>query len=515
MQLHEEFVRVARRYGSKLAINDRSTGRQLSYARALVASLIISRKLHTHHEGFIGVMVPTSAGCMLSILGVLMSGRVPVMINYSTGAAGNAEYAQRKCGFHTIITSKALLEKIGCREVPGMIFLEDLLATVTTMDKLGAALRSKLPLPLLLRSIHRGDPDDNAVILFTSGSEKDPKAVQLTHRNFASNIEDIHRVLPLTPEDLMLGNLPLFHVFGHNVNFWLPLLTGMTVVTYANPLEYKTICQIVREEKVTMMVGTPTFFAGYLRQSSPGDFASLRIAVSGADRCPDSLRQGFKEKHGVELCEGYGTTETSPVVALNTPDIPGSTRQNKPGSVGVVLPSVKVKIADLNSGESLPPGKEGKILVKGGLVMKGYFDDIEETSLRIHDGWYDTGDMGVLDADGFLWHRGRLRRFVKIGGEMVSLVRVETAIAHLLPEGTDCCVVEVPDSLKGARIVAAVTQEVNERKMLKKLGEELPPIAMPKQFVVLAEFPKMGSGKIDFRATTELVRGYLASHPHA
>jgi acyl-[acyl-carrier-protein]-phospholipid O-acyltransferase / long-chain-fatty-acid--[acyl-carrier-protein] ligase len=324
--------------------------------------------------------------------------------------------------------------------------------------------------------------------------------VQLTHRNIGSNVADIGKVLDVTSADIMLANLPLFHVFGHNIDFWLPLINGMTIVSYANPLEYKKICTIVREEKVSLMVGTPSFFTGYLRQSDPGDFSSLRVAVAGADKTPDSLRAGFMEKHNLELCEGYGATETSPVVATNLPNA------NKPGSVGKVLPSVRVKIVDINTGETMTPGGEGKILVKGDLVMKGYFDDLEETSVRIKDGWYDTGDMGVLDEEGYLWHRGRLKRFVKIGGEMVSLVKVETVLLSLLPSGDDCCVVEVPDSLKGARIVAALTKPVNERKLLKAMAEELPNIALPKQFVVLEEFPKMGSGKIDFRTITETVR---------
>jgi len=503
MLLHQEFIRNAKKYGEKTAIIDRTLEKNFSYSKALIASLILSAKVRKYHDGFIGIMVPTSAGCMLSVLGVLMAGKVPVMINYSTGAAGNAEYAQRKCGFKTIIASRALLEKIGCRLVAGMVFIEDILQEVGPADKVKALLKSKLPLSFLLKAVHQGEPDDNLVILFTSGSEKDPKAVQLTHRNISSNVLDIGRVLTVTSEDIMLANLPLFHVFGQNVNFWLPLLYGMTIVSYANPLEYKKICTIVREEKVSLMVGTPSFFSGYLRQSDPGDFSQLRVAVAGADKTPDSLRQGFMEKHGLELCEGYGTTETSPVVATN---LPGA---NKPGSVGKVLPSVRVKIVDINSGETLPPGAEGKILVKGDLVMKGYFDDLEETSLRIKDGWYETGDMGVLDEEGYLWHRGRLKRFVKIGGEMVSLVRVECVMLDLLSEGVDCCVVEVPDSLKGARIVAALTQAVNERKLLKAMAAVLPAIALPKQFVVLGEFPKMGSGKIDFRTITEMVRTQL------
>lgn len=505
MLLHQEFIRNARKFGSKPAIVDRFLDKNVSYEKALIASLILANKFRRYRDGFIGIMVPTSAGCMLSILGVLMAGKVPVMINYSTGAANNAEYAQRKCGFKTIIASRALLEKIGCRLVSGMVFIEDIMESVGPLDKVAALVKAKLPLSFLLKSVHEGEPDDNLVILFTSGSEKDPKAVQLTHRNIGSNVLDIGRVLTVTSEDVMLANLPLFHVFGHNVDFWLPLLYGMTIVAYANPLEYRKVSSIVREEKVSLMVGTPSFFAGYLRQSDPGDFASLRVAVAGADKTPDSLREGFLQKHNLELCEGYGTTETSPVVSTN---LPGA---NKPGSIGKVLPSVRVKIVDINTGEALPPGGEGKILVKGDLVMKGYFDDLEETSLRIKDGWYETGDMGVLDEEGYLWHRGRLKRFVKIGGEMVSLVKVETVMQNLLPEGVDCCVVEVPDSLKGAKIVAAVTAEVGERRLLKAMADELPAIALPKQFVVLGEFPKMGSGKIDFRSITEMVRQQLQS----
>jgi len=505
MVLHQEFIKIAKEYPDKLAIIDRTTEKNVTYAKALIAALVLAGKFRKYPDGFIGIMIPTSAGCILSVLGVLLAGKVPVMINYSTGAAGNCEYAQKKCGFKTIIVSKALLEKIGCRVVPGMVFIEELMEGVSAADKIKGLLKSKLPLNILLRSVHQGEPDDNLVILFTSGSEKDPKAVQLTHRNIGSNVMDIAKVLTVTSDDIMLANLPLFHVFGHNIDLWLPLLFGMTIVSYANPLEYKKICSIVREAKVTLMVGTPSFFSGYLRQSEAGDFSSVRVAVAGADKTPDSLRAGFIEKHNLELCEGYGTTETSPVVSTNLPNA------NKPGSVGRVLPSARVKIVDINSGAALPAGNEGKILVKGDLVMKGYFDDIEETSLRIKDGWYETGDMGLLDEEGYLWHRGRLKRFVKIGGEMVSLVRVETVLLELLPDGVDCCVVEVPDSLKGARIVAALTQEINEKKMLKSMAEQLPAIALPKQFVVLGEFPKMGSGKIDFRTITDLVRQQLQS----
>lgn len=445
-------------------------------------------------------MLPTSGGCALAIVASLMSGKIPVMINYSTGAANNVKFAQKKCNFKTVITSKALLEKVNCPYVDGMIFLEDMVNNISTKDRLFAALTSKLPTPLILNKIHKGDIDDTAVILFTSGSEKEPKAVQLSHRNISSNILSFIKAFPLTGDDIMLANLPFFHVFGLTVNLWTPFHFGMTMVTYANPLEYKTIVNIVKQEKATILVGTPAFLSGYLRASSEGDFTHLRFVISGADKCPDSLREGFLKKHNITLYEGYGTTETSPVISVNTP------QHNRPGSIGKVIPDVKVKIENYETGEECKPYEIGKILVKGDLVMKGYLDDMEQTSLRIRGGWYDTGDMGYFDEDGYLWHSGRLMRFVKIGGEMVSLVKVETVLGNFLPPDIEYCVVEIPDGQKGAKIIATVTKPIDEKTILKKLSQELPNISLPKQFVVLEELPKMGSGKIDFRKTTDMVR---------
>jgi acyl-[acyl-carrier-protein]-phospholipid O-acyltransferase / long-chain-fatty-acid--[acyl-carrier-protein] ligase len=500
MVLHYEFIKSAKKHGNKLAIIDRYTDRKVSYSKALIASLILKNKFQKYREGFIGIMIPTSVGAVLATVATVMSGKVPVMINYSTGASENCEYAQQKCGFKTIITSRALMEKLGCRLVRGMVFIEDILEGVTSAEKLTAALKSKLPAPLIIKSLPQAHRDDTAVILFTSGSEKEPKGVQLTHRNFSSNIKDLVQAFKLNDKDIMMSILPLFHVFGHNANFWLPLVVGMTSVTYANPLDYKTVPTIIREEKATVIAATPIFFAGYVRESKHGDFASIHTALAGADKTPDWLRETFQKKHNMELLEAYGTTETSPGVSVNTHEA------NRPGSIGRPLPNAHVMITDIATGKEVPPGEDGKILVKGDLVMKGYFDDIEETSLRIRDGWYDTGDMGMIDSDGYLWHRGRLKRFVKIGGEMVSLVRTETVLEEFLPSGVGCCVVEIPDSRKGARIVAALTKKVDEKKIIQKMSQKLPPIAIPKMYVVIPELPKMGSGKIDFRTATNMVR---------
>ncbi len=506
MLLHHQFVRMAKKYSHKIAIKDKTTKSEITYQRALLGALILSKKFNKYDPGYLGMMIPTSAGAALANVGALMSGRVPVLINYSTGAEQNARYAQEKCGFTTIITSRALLEKIQCPVMEGMVMIEDIMKSVSTLEKLGAAIRTKLPVTAILNSIHQGEEDDNLAILFTSGSEKDPKAVQLTHRNISSNILNFCEHVGIYETDIILANLVFFHIFGLTVNLWVTFVKGMTMVTYANPTEFQTISRIAREERPTIMVGTPSFFRGYLQKSEPGDFKSLRVMVAGADKCPEVLREGFKKKHGTTLLEGYGTTETSPVVSTNTHKF------NRPGSIGKVIPNVEVRIEHLETGEECEPGVVGKIKVKGDLVMKGYLGDPELTDAALSDGWYDTGDMGYMDKDGYLWHSGRLKRFVKIGGEMISLVKVENVMERHLPEGISCCVVELPDEMKGFTIVAAINQDINKIAILRKMGKELPNIALPRQFFVLGDMPMMSTGKIDFRTVTNLVNE-MAGNP--
>jgi acyl-[acyl-carrier-protein]-phospholipid O-acyltransferase/long-chain-fatty-acid--[acyl-carrier-protein] ligase len=252
------------------------------------------------------------------------------------------------------------------------------------------------------------------------------------------------------------------------------------------------------------MAGTPAFFLGYLKRSQPGDFSSVRIAVSGADKLTPHIFERFMKKHGLKILEGYGATETSPVISTNT------LSEHRLGSIGKPIPGVEVKIVDRETDQPLPPEQEGKLLVRGALVMKGYLGDLEQTSLRIHNGWYDTGDIGKIDKDGFLWHCGRLKRFVKIGGEMISLVKVETVLEKYLPADAVCCVVDVPNPTKGADIVAALTtSEINTKKILKQMAKELPSIALPKQFHFIEDIPMMTSGKVNFREVEKICRSYL------
>jgi acyl-[acyl-carrier-protein]-phospholipid O-acyltransferase/long-chain-fatty-acid--[acyl-carrier-protein] ligase len=496
---------MAKKHAKKLAVIDKTTEKNVTYSRALIGALILSSKFKEYDKGFIGIMIPTSAGCALATVGALMSGRIPVMINYSSRAEESAKYAQKKCKFKTIITSKALLEKINCPVIDGMIMIEDIMESVTTGEKLKAALKTKLPVNMILKSIHKGDENDTAAILFTSGSEKDPKAVQLTHLNIASNIVNFGGYVKVSESDIILANLVFFHIFGLTVNLWVPFCYGMTMVAYANPLDFQTISRIARDEKPTLMVGTPSFFRGYLQKSEPGDFKTVRLMVAGADKCPESLREGFMNKHGVTLLEGYGATETSPVISVNSHEF------NRPGSTGKVIPGVQVRLVNFETGEECKTREVGKIFVKGDSVMKGYYDDPELTADALVDGWYNTGDMGFFDEDSFLWHAGRFKRFAKIGGEMVSLVKVENILEKFLPKEVSCCVVEVSDEKKGSYIVATVSMEVNKTEILRKMLNELPIIALPRQFIVIKELPMMSTGKIDFRKVTKMVQEILSA----
>ncbi|HQQ67579.1 MAG TPA: AMP-binding protein [Candidatus Cloacimonadota bacterium] len=501
LQLHQRFIQSAKRFPKRIAVYDKATMTDYTYSKMLIASFILMEYIGKLKSRYIGILLPTGVGAMLTLLGTMMKGKIPVMINYATGAIENCRYAREKCQFKTIITSRKLLEKLNVQPIDHMIFVEDILDGVGLIAKLKAAALSMLPFPVLKDMVHHGDISEISVILFTSGSEKEPRAVQLSHRNILHNVNAFPTMINIDENDVFASILPMFHVFGLTVNFWLPALIGASMVTYPNPLDYKTVCQYIRDYKVTFIAATPAFFYGYLKKSEPGDFATVKIAIAGADKLPDKVYEGFQKKHGITLLEGYGTTETSPVIATN---YPGS---HKPGSIGRPIPNTQVRILDINTDKILGPNQEGKIMVKGDLVMEGYLHDLEETSLRIRNGWYDTGDIGMIDEDGFMYHRGRFKRFVKVGGEMVSLVKVEDILSQLLPEDVICCVVDVPNPTKGADVVAAVANgDFDMHKVMKQLKKELPSIAIPKQFYVIDDIPMMPSGKVNFRAVEKLCR---------
>ncbi len=501
MSLHEEIIRVALDLKDHTAVIDSATGKNYSYKKMLISSFIFCDLINGYDDEFVGLMMPMSGGAFISLLAVLMSGKVPVMINYSTGAENNIAYARRKCGFKTVITSKKLCERLGMKEDDHMIFAEDIVTSLTLFQKIKAHVKAFSP----LRFAAKKAPGDIAVLLFTTGIENEPKAVMLTHDNIMSNIEALRELFNFGREDIFTGVLPLFHIYGLTTSFFLPLISGSTVNTFVNPLEYKFVADGIKNNGNTIITATPTFLRGYCQKSEPGDFKTLRIIMAGGDKLTRNIKDSYKSKHGVDVLEGYGTTETSPVISVNTFE------NNMFGSIGRPLPDVEVKIIDIDTEQELPRGQEGKIYVKGRLVMKGYFGDMEETSLHIHNNWYDTGDIGLIDKDSYLWHKGRLKRFVKIGGEMVSLTAVENAVEKYIGEDYQCCAVEIPHITKGADIVVAVTKDVSVTEMKKNLGNELPPISIPKKFIYFDELPLMGNGKVNFRAVEDMCRNRMNS----
>ncbi len=488
-----------KKFGKKTAFIDATSGKKVSYSKALLAALLLADKIKKMPGDRIGVMIPTSPGGMLTIAAALMAGKVPVLINYATGAIKNSQYALQKCKLQKTITAKALLQKLELEPTQEMVMVEDLLASANLLDKLKALFKSKRSAEAIWRGLPKASEKDWAVMLLTTGSESEPKVVPLTHKNIVSQLRAIPKILDLTDKDVFLASLPLFHSFGFTTNFWLGVSLGASMVTVANPLDYKLVCQVVPKYKVTFLTGTPVFFRAYLPKAKSHTFDSVRITISGADKLPEGLRSEYNKRFGKELCEGYGVTEASPVISTNR------TGHHQPGSIGKVLPGVQVKIVARDSQKDVAVGAEGRLLVKGENVMGGYLVGDKLDSSALQDGWYDTGDIAVMDKNGYLWHKGRAKRFLKIGGEMVSLVVVEQALQGYFDQGVSYCAVEVSKADGSSCVGLAVNTRcelLQMKKFLVKAG--LNALSVPSKIFVLDEIPIMGSGKVDFRAVQDI-----------
>jgi acyl-[acyl-carrier-protein]-phospholipid O-acyltransferase/long-chain-fatty-acid--[acyl-carrier-protein] ligase len=514
--LHVRFLQTAKRHWHKQCIAD-STGTQLSYWRTLVGSLALSdwfRRERSADEK-VGVMLPASVAGVLVNLGALCAGKVPVNLNVTAGPEAT-ESALTQCGIKTIVTSRRFVEKVKLPQRPEMVFVEDIAASVSALRKLVlATICYLLPTGLAARvfGLRRQKPDDVATVLFSSGSTGVPKGVLLSHHNLLSNVEGVVQILWIAPTDKIMGVLPFFHAFGLTGTIWVPLLSGIGAVYHANPLDAKTIGKLVAEHRATVMISTPTFCQSYLRSCEPQQLATIRHAVVGAERLPAPLAAAFQEKFGVTLMEGYGATEMGPVVAVNTTDVAhGPVRQkgHKPGTVGHPLPGVVAEVVDLETGNVLPPDREGLLLVKGPSRMLGYLDNPEKTAEVLRDGWYITGDIAALDDDGFLRITDRLARFSKIGGEMVPHAKIEELLSGL-PGVESCVVTAVPDTQKGERLVALYTSGngAPSADLWQGLSaSDLPRLWLPKaqNLYCVDSLPLLATGKIDLRRAKQMAQ---------
>ncbi|MCB2154023.1 MFS transporter [bacterium] len=511
--LHRDAFVSGRRHPFSKWMADINAPNGIPRWKFLTGVVALAHVLRSEWQGqkMVGICLPPSiAGAMVNVAALLM-GKVPVNMNYTASAEILKNIAEQ-CELETVITSRAFLQKLPL-ELPGrIIHAEDLRKRINGSARLRAMMEAMfLPIVRLERNLgapsHRS-VDDMAGIIFSSGSTGNPKGVMLSHWNIYSNIEAIGQLFSLTKKDAILGILPFFHSFGFTATLFMPLCLGIGVAYHPNPLDAKSIGEIVERHAVTFMVATPTFLQSYTRRIQPSQFGSLQVVVTGAEKLREGVAKAFQERFGIRPYEGYGCTECSPVVAVNTNDFraPGMYQLGfKPGKIGHPLPGVSLRIVDPASHMELPLGEEGLMLVKGPNVMMGYLNQPEKTAEVIHDGWYVTGDMAKIDEDGFVEITDRLSRFSKLAGEMVPHGRVEEALHEVLDlSEMRFAVTGIPDEKKGEKLVVLHTMTDEEAKeavdKLSKSGA-LPNLYIPRlaDFHRIEEIPVLGTGKMDLR----------------
>jgi len=513
--LHRSLIHTAHRHPFRFAMGDKRRPR-MTWGGALLASILLAQRLRSTWAGqeMVGILLPPSIPGALVNYAAMLSGKIPVNLNY-TSSNETLESCARQCKLETVITTKLLLERIPLKVPAKTILLEEASANPGLGEKIAALLLWFLPGFWLERVLSGGRTqvlDDLATVIFSSGSTGEPKGVMLTHYNIASNIEQMGQTFMLNRKDVLLGVLPFFHSFGFSVTLWLPAVLGVGVAFHPSPLDLAAISELVRDYRVTFLLATPTFLQAYLRRCSPEDFGSLQFVVVGAEKLPERLSLAFEDRFGIRPLEGYGCTECSPVVAVNTRDFraPGFRQVGaKRGHIGHPLPGVSVRVVDPDTRERVPVGSPGLLLVRGPNVMKGYLGKPEKTAEVLRDGWYTTGDIATEDEDGFLIITDRLSRFSKIGGEMVPHIKIEERLHELAGAAEQVFVVTgVPDGKKGERLVVLHTLSPQD---LKSLLERLPEAGLPNlwtpranQFFHVEELPHLGTGKLDLRRVHEM-----------
>jgi acyl-[acyl-carrier-protein]-phospholipid O-acyltransferase/long-chain-fatty-acid--[acyl-carrier-protein] ligase len=500
----EAVIEAAHIHGGKWQMIEDPTSGRLTYKRLLQAIRILGAKLMPlAAEGrAIGVLLPTSNGAAVTVLALMSGGRVPAIINFSAGAA-NVLGACRAAAIDTIITAHAFVEKGRFEKLIAaiegklrIVYLEDIRKTVSFSDKLRGALRAGKP--LVARK-----PDDWAVVLFTSGTEGVPKGVVLSHRNILSNVAQAEARIDFGRDDRLFMALPAFHSFGFMGGIVLPLISGVPTFFYPSPLHYRTVPELVYGICATYMFGTDTFLAGYARMANAYDFRSLRYIIAGAEPIKETTRWIYLEKFGMRILEGYGVTETSPVLALNTPMF------NKFGTVGRLLPGMQARLEKV---EGVDEGA-GRLFVKGPNVMLGYLRADEPGVIEPPpEGWYDTGDVVSIDEQGYISIKGRAKRFAKIGGEMVSLAAVEMLASELWPN-YNSAVVAVPDARKGERLILVTDKRSATRAEFQAYArsKHAAELMFPSEIIIMDKLPLLGSGKPDLQTIQKFVNEQVAA----
>ena len=516
------FVRSCRGKGDRIKISD-STGAKWSgydlLLRTLVLRRILERNILAKDEKYVGILLPPTVPGAIANFAVSLSGRVAVNLNYTVSNA-IVNNCIEQSGIRNILTSRKVMEKFNIQPSANLVYLEDMKEYATVGDKLACSILSKwLPLPLVysLLGLNRIKSDDTLTVIFTSGSTGNPKGVPLSMLNVASNVQGFDQVISVLDTDNFLGVLPFFHSFGFTVCLWGAMTLPSSACYHFNPLDARQIGKLAQSNNSTVVLATPTFLRNYLRRVEPEQFKSVEIVVVGAEKMPMALSDAFEERFGVRPIEGYGTTELSPVAAVNLPESRAKTPDKKAGlrdgSVGKPLPGVSVRVVSLDDAAILETSVSGMIQVSGPNVMKGYLNQPELTAKVLKDEWYETGDVGFIDEDGFIFITGRQSRFSKIGGEMVPHIQIEEAILEIVGESEDAInvgVTSVADEKKGERIIVLhtkLTKTPNE--IVKGLSAKgLPNLFLPSEdsFIEVESIPLLGTGKLDLRGLQQLAK---------
>ncbi len=528
MVLQRRMLRSLRSAGPRLKVAD-SLGTRLSGSelllRILAARRVLERELDPA-EKRVGVFLPPTAAAVVVNAALALSGRVAVNLNY-TVSQSILDTCIRLAGLKHVISSPTFLQKVNLSVGDTLLDAASLKKKLTLADRLAAVVQAKL-LPIgMLESqlgLDRIAADDVLTVIFTSGSTGDPKGVVLSVNNVGSNVQAVDRLVHLSAGDVAVGSLPFFHSYGYMATLWIPLALEPACVYHVNPLDAQAIGALAREHHATILMTTPTFLRTYIRRTPPEDFTSLEVVFASAERLPNEVREAFEKKFGVRPWEAYGATELSPLVAANVPPsrhVPGRPVDAREGTVGRPIAGCRARISPRDASEptdELPVGQEGLLWIRGPNVMQGYLDRPDLTERAIRDGWYCTGDVAKLDAEGFITITGRESRFSKIGGEMVPHVTVEEKLNDVLG-ATDgqllAVVAAVRDVKKGERLVVLhLPMELSPREVCQRLAAAGLPnlwIPSPDSFAEIDAIPALGSGKLDLKGVTTIAADHFAA----
>lgn len=505
VSLFEALLRARDKRGGKALILQDHERRELSYDDIIRAAFAIGGRLKrkTVLRENVGVLLPTGVGCTVAFFALQAIGRVPALLNFTAGAM-NLKSACAAAQVKRIVTARAFVE-LGKYEAlvedlskhTEIIYLEDVREEIGMGDKLAAAAKAMSP----RRFAAKFDPDETGVVLFTSGSFGVPRGAALSHANIVANVEQCYAHVEFKPEWRFFSPLPMFHCLGLTGGALLPLFTGHPCFLYPTPLHAKEIPKLIKEVGANVVLATDTFAQQYARNAKDEDMSSIEIMVCGAERVKQETREAYERRFGVVVLEGYGATEASPVIAVNDP------MNNKPGTVGRLLPGVEYKL------EPIPGIHEGeKLIVRGPNVMRGYLDPTQPDGVDLlPEGWHDTGDVVSIDEEGFVSILGRVKRFAKVAGEMVSLNAVENYATQVWPNATHAAVA-LPDARKGERIILfSDAKDAEAAKLVEWLKSNgAPDIAAPKRIVAIEAVPVLGSGKTDYVALQRLAEQRFA-----